>query len=154
MTETTIDDLSDDLRHLVTAAKEATSLSYSPYSHLQVGAALLCRDGTVVTGTNMENASYSLAICAERVALASANSQGLRDFLAIAVTAHGPSLAEDDLLSPCGACRQTLLEFAQLAGQDIQVVLASPKGKRVLLTTVQKLLPLSMGRNHVKPDHG
>lgn len=152
MTETTIDDLSEHLRRLVTAAQEATSRSYSPYSGLRVGAALLCRDGTVVTGTNMENASYSLAICAERAALAAANSRGLRDFQAIAVTAHGPGLAEYDLLSPCGACRQTLLEFANLADFDIQVVLASPNGKRVLLTTAHELLPLSMGRSHVKPD--
>jgi len=152
MAETTLNDLSDDLRRLVTAAQEATPQSYSPYSGLRVGAALLCRDGTVVTGTNMENTSYSLAICAERAALAAANSRGLRDFQAIAVTAHGPSLAEDDLLSPCGACRQTLMEFAQLAGQDIQVVLVSPNGKRVLLSTAQQLLPLSMGRNHVKAD--
>ncbi|MCU0840980.1 MAG: cytidine deaminase [Thiobacillaceae bacterium] len=151
MTETTPDQLDPSLRRLIEAAREAADHAYSPYSGLSVGAALLGADGSVVSGANVENAAYPLGICAERTAIAAAVSQGLKDFRAIAVTARGSALATDGLLSPCGACRQTLIEFAQLAGHDIQVLLASPDGQRVLLTSARELLPLAMGRDQVRP---
>ncbi len=91
---------------LVKAAGEAMKNSYSPYSKIRVGAAILTKDGHVFTGCNVENASYGLTMCAERVAAFKAVSEGFRDFQAIAVVS--------DLVnpSPCGACRQVLSEFS------------------------------------------
>ncbi len=92
---------------LLARAREAARFSYSPYSHFPVGAALLCADGSVVTGANVENRSFGLSNCAERSALFAAVSRGQRSFQAIAVvtpTAETPT-------SPCGACRQALSEF-------------------------------------------
>jgi cytidine deaminase len=92
---------------LMAAAREAARFSYSPYSHFPVGAALLCADGSIVTGANVENRSFGLSNCAERSALFAAVSRGQRSFLAVAVTAP----ASDVPTSPCGACRQALSEF-------------------------------------------
>lgn len=97
-----------DREGLRRAARRAAESSYSPYSRFRVGAALLCGDGTVVTGTNVENRSFGLTICAERSAVASAVSAGRREFLALAVST--PDVEE--AVPPCGACRQVLSEFA------------------------------------------
>ncbi len=92
---------------LVMMALEARRYAYAPYSHFSVGAALLCADGTVYTGCNIENASYPCGICAERTAAAKAVSEGKRDFAALAVAGSGETLC-----TPCGLCRQFLYEFA------------------------------------------
>ena len=92
---------------LVMMALEARRYAYAPYSHFSVGAALLCADGTVYTGCNIENASYPCGICAERTAAAKAISEGKRDFVALAVAGSGETLC-----TPCGLCRQFLYEFA------------------------------------------
>lgn len=92
---------------LLKAAYEAAASSYAPYSNFHVGAALLAEDGKVYTGCNVENASYGLSICAERVALGKAVSEGARAFKAIAIVAK-----EMAPCVPCGACRQVLNEFA------------------------------------------
>lgn len=89
---------------LIGLAIQARKYSYAPYSHYTVGAALLARSGKVYTGCNVENASYGLAVCAERVALWKAISEGERDFLAIAIVTENGG-------TPCGACRQVLAEF-------------------------------------------
>jgi cytidine deaminase len=105
---------------LIQAAIQARARSYSPYSHFRVGAALLCADGTIVPGTNVENAAYSPSVCAERSAVVAAVSLGHREFSAIAVVGH-----EHDLTPPCGVCRQTLAEFAP----DLLVILANLHGQ-------------------------
>lgn len=92
---------------LYSAAWEAARNSYSPYSKFRVGAAILCSDGSIVTGTNVENRSFGLTICAERSALVTAISAGKKDFKAIAIATPDASYA----VSPCGACRQVLSEF-------------------------------------------
>jgi cytidine deaminase len=92
---------------LIKKAEESCRNSYSPYSNFRVGAALLCQDGSVFTGTNVENRSYGLAICAERSAIVSAVSSGKKDFVKLAV--YAPDAAYP--LSPCGACRQVISEF-------------------------------------------
>jgi cytidine deaminase len=97
-----------DRQRLAAAARAAAASSYSPYSRFRVGAALLCEDGTIVTGANVENRSYGLTLCAERAAAAAAVSGGRRSFLAVAV--FTPESAE--AVAPCGACRQVLSEFA------------------------------------------
>jgi cytidine deaminase len=105
---------------LVADAGRARDKAIAPYSMFKVGAALLAKDGTIVTGCNIENASYGLTMCAERVALFKALSDGHRDFTAVAVVTGA-----DDLTPPCGACRQLLWEYCG----DILVVLANTNGQ-------------------------
>lgn len=121
---------------LVNAACEARELSYSPYSGFRVGAALLCADGHVVIGTNVENASLGLSICAERAAVVRAVSEGRRDFRAIAICADGVVPTP-----PCGACRQVLLEFAP--GAEVLIAGEGGVGGEVISTTVGDLVPLA-----------
>lgn len=92
---------------LFAAAQEAAEKSYSPYSKFRVGAAILCEDGSIVTGTNVENRSFGLTICAERSAVVAAISEGKKNFKAIAIATPDASYP----VSPCGACRQVLSEF-------------------------------------------
>lgn len=105
-----------DSERLVAAAREARLRAIAPYSHFQVGAALLLADGRIVAGCNIENASYGLTTCAERVALLKALSEGNREFVMIAVVADTA-----DPTPPCGPCRQLLWEYCG----DIPVVLAN-----------------------------
>jgi cytidine deaminase len=116
---------------LIAAAKSAQRRAHAPYSKFHVGAALLTKSGKVYTGCNVENASYGLTICAERVAITKAVSEGHRQFKAIAVVA--PSGA----LSPCGACRQVLAEF----GEMVVVCADSRNAKKVRLHLLSELLP-------------
>jgi len=119
-----------DDRALLKLAIEARKRAYCPYSKFPVGAALLCADGTVVTGANVENASYGLCLCAERVAMFKAVSEGKHGFVKLAVACGA------DYCRPCGACRQVLFEHAP----DLEILMGSPEGsfKR---TTVRELLP-------------
>ena len=122
-----------DEQQLIARAAEARQRAYAPYSGFPVGAALLGKSGRIYTGCNVENASYPLAICAERVALFKAVSEGEREFVAIAVvTASGAS--------PCGACRQVLTEFEP----DMQVLVATPE-RLVFSSTAAELLPGAFG---------
>ena len=117
---------------LLKMAKKARENAYAPYSNFKVGAALMTKDGKVFTGANVENASYGLSMCAERVALFKAVSEGYREFEAIAVIAD-----TDGPVSPCGACRQVLSEFG-----DMDVIMANMKGD-VKVMKLSELLPES-----------
>ena len=123
----------DDLLAIAAAAREH---AYAPYSAFRVGAALETADGTIVTGVNVENASYGLSICAERSAFVRAIAQGHRAFKQIAVA--GP---EGALTSPCGACRQFMAEF----DPALPVTFTGPGG--AVRTTLEALLPHSFGPN-------
>ncbi len=126
-------------RDLLDRAREARRNAYVPYSRFPVGAALLADDGRVFTGCNVENASYGLANCAERVAVGKAVSEGARRFTAIAVV--GP---EDDVpCAPCGACRQVLYEF----GPDMAIV--TPEGDGAKVATARELLPGAFDANRL-----
>ncbi len=120
-----------DYKRLVRFARSAQKRSLAPYSRFHVGAALLAADGTIHSGCNVENSSYSLTICAERTALFKAVSEGKRKFKAIAIVSD-----DEGFTSPCGACRQVILD---LAG-DIDVVLADRKGN-LRVHTMKDLLP-------------
>ena len=135
---------------LIAAAKAATANAHAPYSRFGVGAALLLDDGRVVTGTNFENASYGLTLCAETVALARANCEGdLRRVVEIAVIggalqADG-SIAGGDAIYPCGRCRQMIHEAASLGGRDIIVHCSSADGAVVESHRMSALLPHAFG---------
>jgi len=127
-----------DQEPLVKAAREARTMAYAPYSNYQVGAALLTRGGRIFTGCNVENATYPATICAERVAITKAISEGEREFVAIAVaTSTGGT--------PCGICRQVMSEFAP----DMLVVVAD-LGSVVAEYLLSDLLPDSFGPHHLK----
>jgi cytidine deaminase len=114
---------------LIALASEMREKAYVPYSKFAVGAALLAKSGRVYTGCNVENASYSLSVCAERVAIYKAVSEGEREFEAIAVVTEKG-------VPPCGACRQVLREF----GEGIRIIVADVYGKRRIFT-LEELLP-------------
>lgn len=122
--------LSDTDRTLLEKAKAAAGNAYVPYSGYRVGAALLCADGSIFTGCNVENASYSLTNCAERTAVYKAISEGRRDFEAIAIYVDS-----DRLFPPCGACRQVLNEF----NPAMKVIYAN--NQEVVKKTAGELLP-------------
>lgn len=120
------------MKRLVAAAQKAKRYSHSPFSQFRVGAALLTASGKIITGTNIENSSFSLTICAERTALFKAVSGGFRHFRAIAITSDMPTF-----IPPCGACRQVIMD---LAG-NIDVILADVNG-RTKKMKMNDLLPL------------
>jgi len=123
---------------LIILAKEAMTRSYSPYSGFKVGAALLCRDGTVYQGCNIENAAFSPTICAERTAIFKAVSEGKRDFAAIAICG-GKDGVITGYFPPCGVCRQVMTEFCS---GDFPIYLAGADGAWQV-KTLAELLPLS-----------
>jgi cytidine deaminase len=128
------------LTELVRAAAAATEHAYVPYSQYPVGAALLAADGTLYTGCNVENAAYPASICAERVALVKAVSEGQRDFSMIVVVTR-------DGGSPCGTCRQMLFEFSP----DMQVVMARPDGHITAQGSLREFLLHGFGPSHLLP---
>jgi cytidine deaminase len=116
---------------LIEQAKEAMNDAYAPYSGFKVGAALLCKSGRIYSAGNMENASSGADICAERAAVAKAIASGEREFEAIAVVGDTP-----EPISPCGICRQSLIEF----GKEIQVVMVNLRGDTAI-ASIEDLLP-------------
>lgn len=128
---------------LINAAIEARELSYSPYSNFKVGAALLCKDGTIFKGSNIENASYPLCMCGERNALYNALMHGYKkeDFVSLAVVAD-----TDEVCSPCGACRQVIFE---LMPNDATIIMANLKGD-VKETNPIELLPFAFSDKDLK----
>jgi len=132
---------------LVAAARGAGTQAYAPYSDYQVGAALLFDDGAIVTGSNVENASYGLALCAETVAVARAFGEGRRGGL-VAVAVTGPADKGGGApITPCGRCRQVLNEIAALGGTDPVIVCVGKK--RNVTVTLSSLLPHAFGPDHL-----
>ena len=126
---------------LLSIAKESRNLSYSPYSGISVGAALLCGDGKVYVGANIENAAHSPTVCAERVAFFKAISEGEGRFLKIAVAGGKNGSDTAALFSPCGVCRQVMEEFCP---PDFEIILEN--GVSVQRLTLAQLLPYSFGK--------
>ena len=121
-----------EIQKLMDCSIKARENSYSPYSHFAVGAALLCEDGTIFEGCNIENASYGLTNCAERTAIFKAVSEGHITFKALAVVAdtEGPC-------APCGACRQVMAEF------KIPLIIMGNLMENIKIVTMEELLPFS-----------
>lgn len=137
-------------RVLLTEAREAAGRAYAPYSRFHVGAALRLADGQVVTGNNQENASFPAGICAERTALHAAMSgrpEGVVETIAVVV----PDAAGDRPVSPCGICRQALLEQEHRQGKPLRVLLGTNSGKVLELASARDLLPLSFDASFLKP---
>lgn len=134
--------INDETRQqLIAAAKDAQQWAYAPYSNYPVGAALLTASGKVYDGVNVENAAYPVSMCAERVAVFKAVSEGEHEFTAIAVATENGG-------SPCGSCRQVLAEF----GLDTLVLIVDAEGKLIQEITVAELLPGAFGPEDLKPN--
>ena len=134
--------MDEKIARLLGLAIEARKNSYSPYSNFPIGAALLCKNGEIYTGTNVENASYGLTNCAERTAIFKAVSEGVREFDTMVVVAD-----TERPIPPCGACQQVILEF----GEDIQVILANLKGDYQQYQ-IKDLLPGAFNRKDMEND--
>lgn len=130
---------------LITAAKQAMQNAYAPYSGFCVGAALLCADGSVYTGCNIENAGYSATNCAERTAFFKAISDGKKAFTAIAVCGGKSGKLNDSVVAPCGVCRQVMREFCD---DDFQVYLVTDNAVQTM--TLGELFPASFGPDNLK----
>ncbi len=135
---------------LLEHARAAAANAHAPYSGFGVGAALLLADGSIITGCNFENASYGLTLCAETVALGTANTRGkLRDVREIAVTGgvigDTGEINGADPVRPCGRCRQVISEAAQLSGHDIPIHCASASLDQCETHLISALLPFPFG---------
>jgi cytidine deaminase len=136
--------------HLVAAARAASAHAHAPYSRFAVGAALLMENGDIVTGANVENASYGLSLCAETVAIATASASGrLREIVAIGVIGGAMDAAGRATgtvpVSPCGRCRQVINEAAQMAARDLPVHCGAAEGDAIRSYRLSELLPDAFG---------
>ena len=131
---------------LLALAREAARKAYAPYSGFQVGCAIESVDGSVVTGANMENACYRLGLCAEQSALTAAqHAFGLDKVARIAVVGgEGATVC-----TPCGGCRQAILEAAQLSGRDVEIVCGSGDGSAIDRHTIRQLIPFGFGPSNL-----
>lgn len=145
-----LDDLDSESKYLVHKAKDATNYAYAPYSKFHVGAALLLEDGTLVIGSNQENASYPLSMCAERVAVYSAASQfPIKKIHKLAVVAHKKTAKDLVPAALCGGCRQVMLEYENKQKQNIEIILMGPKGKWIKCPSAASLLPFGFGKSNL-----
>ncbi len=136
-----------DKIQLIKIANQARKNAYTPYSKFKVGAALLCEDGSVVTGCNVENSSYPAGCCAERTAIFKAISEGKKKFRALAIMG-GPAEGEvEDFCSPCGICRQVLSEFVE---GNFPLYTENGKGE-IKEYTMQELLPYAFSKKNLFP---
>jgi cytidine deaminase len=127
---------------LLELARTATARAYAPYSRFNVGCAIESVDGEVVTGANMENACYRLGICAEQSALSAAQHRfGLGKVARIAVVGG----TGDAVCTPCGGCRQAILEAAQLSGRDLEILCGSGDGSKIERHSIGELIPFGFG---------
>jgi cytidine deaminase len=147
-----IEELSAKDQVLLEEARNALSKSYSPYSAFEVGAALILENGLILSNANFENASFPLALCAERTALAAANAHhpGM-PVIAMAITAHNRRKKITKPIPPCGACRQVLSEIEDLQGQPIRLILQnSMEGEILVSHSCKALLPFSFDHSFLK----
>ena len=146
-------ELSPEEQKLLKLAKEAAAKAYAPYSHFHVGAAVLLENGAIVLGNNQENAAYPSSLCAERVALYAASAQypGVA-VKALAVAANSTKSYINQAVTPCGACRQVMIEYEKLGEKDMKVIMQGEAGPILITPTVRNLIPMSFDGNHLKEE--
>ena len=142
-TEYASDELSEIQSHLMSQSVKAQESSHSPYSNFRVGAAILLESGEIVLGSNQENAAYPSGLCAERVAIYTCGSNHpSKKISAIAITASTSEFDIKDVLAPCGACRQSMLEFEFKQKSNIKVLLKGLDGQVIEFGSIKDLLPI------------
>ncbi len=134
---------------LIKEALEARKMAYTPYSHFNVGAALLTKDGRVYRGCNIENASYTPSNCAERTAFFKAVSDGIMDFSAIAIVGGPAKTGSHSICSPCGVCRQVMMEFCD--PKTFKIILGTDESD-FKVYTLEQMLPLGFGPENLEAD--
>lgn len=146
------DELSEEYKKLIDFAKENTQTAYAPYSQFQVGAAVMLENGKMIGGSNQENSASPTTLCAERVAMFYANSQ-FPDIApkAIAIAAYTKGNFLSDPITPCGSCRQVLLETELRYEKPIEIILYGTD-KIILIQNVKQLLPLCFEKSSLKLD--
>lgn len=145
------DELPEADQALMQAAREAAQTAYSPYSSFCVGAAVLLEDGTVVKGSNQENAAYTSGLCAERTAIFATGAMHPHQVIkAIAVTARPADSVSFVLVSPCGACRQALLEYEVKQQQPVRLLIQREENRIGVLPSIESLLPFSFTRKNLE----
>ncbi|MDJ1495841.1 cytidine deaminase [Cytophagaceae bacterium DM2B3-1] len=144
------DELSDTDKMIMRSAQEALQSAYAPYSNFHVGAAVLLEDGTIIKGSNQENAAYPSGLCAERTAIfaTGANYPG-QIITAIAVTAKPASSPTFVSVSPCGACRQALLEYEYKQQKSIRMLLQGADNTVCVLQSIDSLLPIKFTQDNL-----
>lgn len=136
---------------LLNNAINAATRAYAPYSGFKVGAAVQLANGKVITGNNQENAAYPSGLCAERVAVFSAMAEFPdQQIESIAITIQTPDREIEEPVSPCGACRQVLMEYENLQQKSIRVIFSGETGKTIMVDSVGDLLPLSFTSGNLK----
>lgn len=146
-----VNELQPSDQELVVAAFKAASNAYAPYSGFTVGAALRLENGVVITGNNQENAAYPSGLCAERVAMFYASSQypgKTVETMAIVARANGKDLSGP--ATPCGSCRQVMIEYEQLQSRKIRMILATESGNGMIIEGMDNLLPLAFLAKHLR----
>ena len=139
-----IKDLQEADKQLLQQARDITETAYAPYSNFFVGAAAQMENGKVITGTNQENASYPVGICAERVLLSAVASQfASAGILTMAISFNNLNGESNSPISPCGICRQSLSEYEQRTNQPIKIILSGLKGEVYIIEKASQLLPLA-----------
>lgn len=142
-----IEELDNESKYLIHKAKEAAHLAYAPYSKFHVGAAVILEDGTLVTGSNQENASYPLCVCAERVVLYTAATQHPnKKIMKLAVVAHRKNHKDLSPATSCGACRQVMSEFEERQNKPMQVIMLKSKNEWIKCASAESLLPFVFKR--------
>lgn len=131
-------------KELLALANEQREKSYCPYSDFAVGAALLCKSGKVYTGSNIENASFTPTVCAERVAFFKAISEGEREFSKIAIVGAKRGKSPDSVTAPCGVCRQVMAEFCK---DDFEILL--PSGEEIKAVSLGEILPIRFDKTNL-----
>ena len=144
--------LSSIAKKALKEAEEAMENSYSPYSHSYVGAALFTKRGEIVTGAKFENAAFGSTTCAAIAAVLRANAKGMRSFSGIAIIDQGELFATSKVPELCGDCRQVLFELSQISGNNLMVVLSNTLKDKIMLTSIQELLPLGFGPKDLGVD--
>ena len=144
-------DLSNEDRLLLMNARKSIENAYAPYSHFNVGAAVLLENGEVICGNNQENAAYPSGLCAERVAIfyAGANYPSVK-IKAIAVTCKSDHQVVNEPVTPCGACRQAIAEYETRYNQKIKMIMTGETGKVFIAESIDSLLPLMFNKNQLK----
>ena len=146
-----IEELKEQDAWLVNEAREVTSAAYAPYSNFNVGAIAKMANGEIVAGTNQENASYPVGICAERVLLSSAATLYPNIPIdTIAISYNNNNGESNHPISPCGMCRQSLVEYEERMKQPIRLILSGMEGKVIIVQKANSLLPLSFGSVDLK----
>ena len=146
-----IEELSPEDAVLVKQARKITANAYAPYSNFNVGAIAQLKNGQTVIGTNQENAAYPVGICAERVLLSAAATLFPNIAIdSIAISYDNKNGESNHPISPCGICRQTLLEYEERVKQPIRLILSGLEGKIYIIKKVSQLLPLSFGGDDLK----